>query len=67
MQKFTKVEISWMIGEFDTLAKGLEQQSQEETDRGFAKVYRLRSEQYSDISRRLRLSLKEGDKRIEIK
>lgn len=67
MQKFTKVEISWMIGEFDKLARGLEQQSKEETDRGFAKAYRLRSEQYVDISRRLRLALKEGNKRIEIK
>lgn len=67
MQKFTKVEISWIIGEFDKLAKELDRQSKEETDRGFAKVYRLRSEQYADISRRLRLTLKECNKRIEIK
>lgn len=67
MQQFTKVELSWIIGEFDKLANGLNQQSKEETDRGFAKAYRLRAEQYADISRRLRLALKEGNKRIEIK
>lgn len=67
MQKFTKVEISWIISEFDKMAKELGRQSKEEADREFAKVYRLRSEQYADISRRLRLALKEGSKRIEIK
>lgn len=60
MQKFTKIEVSWM-------AKEHEQQSKETSDREFAKMHQLRSEQYTDISRRLRLALKEGDKRIEIK
>lgn len=67
MQKFTKIEISWMAVEFDKLAKEHETQSNETQDREFAKMYQLRSEQYADISRRLRLALKKGDKRIEIK
>ncbi len=67
MQKFTKIEISWIVTEFDKLAKSLEQQAKETPDRAFAKMYQLRSEQYADISRRLRLALKEGNKRIEIK
>ncbi len=67
MQKFTKIEISWIVAEFDKLAKGLERQAKETPDRAFAKMYQLRSEQYADISRRLRLALKEGNKRMEIK
>ena len=67
MQKFTKIEVSWMAVEFEKMAKEHEQQSMETSDREFAKMHQLRSEQYTDISRRLRLALKEGDKRIEIK
>lgn len=67
MQRFTKIEISWMAVEFDKLAKEHEIQSKETQDREFAKMHQLRFEQYADISRRLRLALKEGDKRIEIK
>lgn len=67
MQKFTKTEVSWMAVEFEKLAKEHERQSEETPDREFAKIHRLRSEQYADISRRLRLALKEGSKRIEIK
>lgn len=67
MQKFTKIEVSWMAVEFEKLAKEHERQSEETQDREFAKMHQLRSEQYTDISRRLRLALKEGDKRIEIK
>jgi hypothetical protein len=67
MQKFTKIEVSWMAVEFEKMAKEHEQQSKETSDREFAKMHQLRSEQYTDISRRLRLALKEGDKRIEIK
>ena len=66
MQKFTKIEVSWMAVEFEKMAKEHEQQSKETSDREFAKMHQLRSEQYTDISRRLRLALKEGDKRIEI-
>lgn len=66
MQKFTKIEISWLAVEFDKLAKDHATQSKENPDREFAKMHQLRSEQYTDISRRLRLALKEGDKRIEI-
>lgn len=66
MQKFTKIEVSWMAVEFEKLAKEHEQQSKETSDREFAKMYQLRSEQYADISRRFRLVLKEGNKRIEI-
>lgn len=67
MQKFTKIEVSWMAVEFEKMAKEHEQQSKETSNREFAKMHQLRSEQYTDISRRLRLALKEGDKRIEIK
>lgn len=67
MQKFTKIEISWMAVEFDKLAKEHDIQSKETLDREFAKMHQLRFEQYADISRRLRLVLKKGDKRIEIK
>ena len=67
MQKFTKIEVSWMAVEFEKMAKEHEQQSKETSDREFAKRHQLRSEQYTDISQRLRLALKEGDKRIEIK
>ena len=66
MQKFTKIEVSWMAVEFEKMAKEHEQQSKETSDREFAKMHQLRSEQYTDISQRLRLALKEGDKRIEI-
>lgn len=67
MQSFTKIEISWVTAELDKLAKSLEQQSVETPDRTFAKIYRLRSEQYTDISRRLRAALKKGSKRIKIR
>ena len=67
MQKFTKIEVSWMAVEFEKMAKEHEQQSKETSDREFAKMHQLRSEQYTDISQRLRLALKEGDKRLEIK
>ena len=67
MQKFTKIEVSWMAVEFEKMAKEHEQQSKETSDREFANMHQLRSEQYTDISQRLRLALKEGDKRIEIK
>ena len=67
MQKFTKIEVSWMAVEFEKMAKEHEQQSKETSDREFAKMHQIRSEQYTDISQRLRLALKEGDKRIEIK
>ncbi len=67
MQKFTKIEIAWIASEFDKLAKELKLQSEEAKDREFAKLYLLRSEQYADISRRFRLTLKDGAKRIEIK
>lgn len=67
MQKLTKIEISWIAVEFEKLAKEHEQQSKETPDREFAKMHQLRAEQYADISRRLRLALKGGDKRIEIK
>lgn len=67
MQKFTKIEISWMAVEFEKLAKEHERLSKETSDREFAKMHQLRFEQYTDVSRRLRLALKEGDKRIEIK
>ncbi len=67
MQKFTKIEISWIIIELDKAAAELSRLANEPNDRDFSKMYRLRSEQYADISRRLRLALKKGSKRIEIK
>ena len=67
MQKFTKIEISWIIIELDKAAAELSRLANEPNDRDFSKMYRLRSEQYADISRRLCLALKKGSKRIEIK
>ena len=67
MQKFTKIEISWIIIELDKAAAELSRLANEPNDRDFSKMYRLRSEPYADISRRLRLALKKGSKRIEIK
>ena len=67
MQKFTKIEISWIIIKLDKAAAELSRLANEPNDRDFSKMYRLRSEQYADISRRLRLALKKGSKRIEIK
>ncbi len=67
MQKFTKIEVSWIAVEFDKLSKEHKNQSRETPDKEFAKMHQLRSEQYADISRRLRLALKEGNKRLEIK
>ena len=45
MQKFTKIEVSWMAVEFEKMAKEHEQQSKETSDREFAKMHQLRSEQ----------------------
>lgn len=51
MQKFTKIEISWIIIELDKAAAELSRLANEPNDRDFSKMYRLRSEQYADISR----------------
>lgn len=67
MQKFTKTEISWIAVEFDKLAKEYGKDADEATDRKFSKVCQMRADQYTDISRRMKLALKEGNKRIEIK
>lgn len=70
MQKFTKTEISWMALELEKQAAYLKWSSENPMDRNEAKLsegFKLRSEQYADISQRLRLALKEGNKRIEIK
>jgi len=67
MQTFTKAEISWMADKFDKLAKSLGQRFKETPNGVLTKLYQLRSEQYADISRRLRIALEEGDKRIEIR
>lgn len=57
MEKFTKIEISWMSVEFAKLAKEFEQEAKETPDKEFARMYQMRFEQYTDISRRLRLAL----------
>ena len=71
MQKFTKTEISWIALELNKQAAVLKWHADNpidrEIDKELSETYRLRSEQYTDISRRLRLALKEGSKRIEIK
>lgn len=70
MQKFTKTEIAWMANELEKQAAAQKWHSEHPIDKDEAKfsgVYQLRSEQYADMSRRLRIALKEGDKRIEIK
>lgn len=67
MQAFTKTEISWLIIELDKQATILNLDAKDPINKSISETYRLRSEQYADISRRLRLALKEGSKRIEIK
>lgn len=67
MQAFTKTEISWLIIELDKQAAILNLDAKDPINTSISETYRLRSEQYADISRRLRLALKEGSKRIEIK
>ena len=70
MQKFTKIEIGWMALELEKQAASLKYHSECPADKEELKLsegYRLRAEQYADISRRLYLALKEGNKRIEIK
>ena len=70
MQSFTKTEIAWIAFELDKQAACLKWNSENPCDRNESKLseaYRVRSEQYADISRRLRLALKESNKRIEIK
>lgn len=67
MQAFTKTEISWLIIELDKQAAILNLDAKDPINKSISETYRLRSEQYTDISRRLRLALKEGSKRIEIK
>ena len=69
MQKFTKTEIGWMALELEKQAASLKYHSECPADKEELKLsegYRLRSEQYADISRRLYLALEKGDKRIEI-
>lgn len=70
MQKFTKIEIGWMALELEKQATSLKWHSENPADKeelNLSEGYRLRSEQYADISRRLYLALEKGDKRIEIK
>lgn len=67
MQKFTKTEISWIAVEFDKLARQYGKDADEASDRKLAKMCQMRADQYTDISRRMKLALKEGSKRIEIK
>ena len=70
MQKFTKIEIGWMALELEKQAASLKYHSECPADKEELKLsegYRLRAEQYADISRRLYLALEKGDKRIEIK
>lgn len=69
MQKFTKIEIGWMALELEKQAASLKYHSEYPADKEELKLsegYRLRSEQYADISRRLYQALEKGDKRIEI-
>lgn len=66
MERFTKTEITWLIGELDKLATEYRlaaDKSEHEMERGMA---HLRSEQLSGISDRLDRAVKNGDKRIEI-
>lgn len=70
MQKFTKIEIGWIAIELEKQAATLTWHAENPRDKDEMKLspcYRLRSEQYADIARRLYLALEKGDKRIEIK
>lgn len=67
MQSFTKTEISWIIVEFEKLAKNYEMQIDDAPTHAEANMLRLRTEQYRDISKRMRTALRKGAKRLEIK
>lgn len=67
MQSFTKIEIVWIADALDRLSRILDDHATELSDKGFSGLYQLKSEQYTDISRRLRAALAENSKRIEIK
>lgn len=67
MQSFTKTEISWIVVEFEKLAKNYERQIANAPTHAEAKMLRLRAEQYHDISQRMRTALQKGAKRLEIK
>lgn len=67
MQKFTKTEISWIAVEFEKLAKQYRKDADKASDRELAKICLMRADQYNYISIRMKLALKEGSKRIEIK
>lgn len=67
MQKFTKTEIEWIIGELDRAAANLKQQATKKESAGLAAGFmNLRSEQFASVADKLQKAIAEGNKRIEV-
>lgn len=67
MQKFSKAEIEWIIGELDKVAANLKQQAMKKESAGLAAGFmNLRSEQFASIVDKLQKAIVEGNKRIEV-
>lgn len=67
MQKFTKTEIEWIIGELDRTAANLKQQAANKESAGLAAGFmNLRSEQFAKLADKLKKTILEGSKQIKI-
>lgn len=67
MQKFTKTEIEWIIGELDRAAANLKHKAIKEESAGLAAGFmNLRSEQFASVADKLQKVIAEGNKRIEV-
>lgn len=67
MQRFTKAEIEWIIGELDRAAVHLKRQAIKEESAGLAAGFiNLRSEQFASVADKLQKVIANGDKRIEV-
>lgn len=67
MQKFTKNEIIWIIGEMDKAAASLKNRADQDSAKGLAAgLMNLRSEQFANIADKLQKVIDENNKRIEI-
>lgn len=68
MQTFTKAEMIWVSEALDKLAVEYRQKENDtETTNIEAGLYKLRADQLSGISSRLRSAVENNNKRIEIK
>lgn len=67
MQKFSKTEIEWIIGELDRAAVHLKRQAIKKESAGLAAGFmNLRSEQFASVVDKLQKVIADGNKRIEV-